>query len=158
MDSIDTHLMKELQDELKLERRPFLRIAKTIGISEDEVLTRIARLLKEGVIRRLGLAVKPEKLGHTTNVLIAWNVPDEKMEHVGEALAGFPEISHCYERETPADWPHHLFTMVHARDEEHLQNMLQQIKECYDLTDFRLFRTKRELKKTSMKFFAEGAK
>ncbi|MBF0500577.1 MAG: AsnC family transcriptional regulator [Candidatus Riflebacteria bacterium] len=158
MDSTDQKLMSELQEELKLERRPFLRIAKNLGLTEEEVLSRIDNLLKQGLIRRLGLAVKPEKLGHTTNVMIAWNVPEEKMEEVGAALAGFSEISHCYERDTPPDWKHRLFTMIHARSEEQLQNIIQQVKDRFDIDDYRLFRSLRELKKASLKIFPEAEK
>ena len=156
MDSIDTKLLKEISEELKLERRPFLRIAKALDLTEEQVIERIEKLQKEGAIRRLGIAVKPERFGHQTNVLVAWNVPPEKMEEVGTALAAVPEISHCYERETQPDWPHRLFTMIHARSQDHFREILASIETRFGLHDRRLFPTKLELKKTSPRLFAEG--
>ena len=156
MDSIDNTLLRELQEELKLERRPFLRIAKALDLTEEQVLARIEQLQQAGMVRRLGIAVKPEKFGHLTNVLVAWNVPSEKMEEVGTALAALPEISHCYERDTQPDWPHRLFTMIHARDQQHLRGLLESIETRFGLHDRRLFPTKRELKKTSPRLFAEA--
>lgn len=156
MDAIDNALLRELQEELKLERRPFLRIAKALELTEEQVLGRVEQLLQAGMIRRIGIAVKPEKLGHLTNVLVAWNIPPEHMEDVGSALAALPEVSHCYERDAEPDWPHRLFTMIHARDEEHLRELLVSIETRFGLHDRRLFPTKRELKKTSPRLFTEA--
>lgn len=149
-------ILARVEQGFKLEKRPFLRIAKELAITEEEVLETIRKYLAEGVIRRLGAAVKPTSMGHSVNVLVAWAVPRDKVEEVGEALAARPEVSHCYDRECPPGWDWNLFTMIHTTSEDHLQLLLDELKFQFSLSSYGLFRTQRELKKTSMLYFNAG--
>ncbi|HNV71086.1 MAG TPA: Lrp/AsnC family transcriptional regulator, partial [Candidatus Ozemobacteraceae bacterium] len=63
MNDQDIRLIRELQNGIKLERRPFLRLAKELNLSEDQVLERVRALLKEGLIRRVGISVRPHQVG-----------------------------------------------------------------------------------------------
>ena len=148
-------LLKELQNGFKLENRPFMRIAKELGCTEEDVLDMIGACLSTGVIRRIGVAVRPEKVGHSANALVAWEVPAPRVEEVGTALAAYKEVSHCYERECPPEWPYNLFTMLHARSPEDLDALIARIEAEQKLDSYRVFRTKRELKKTSMRYFED---
>jgi siroheme decarboxylase len=148
-------LLKALQDGFKLEKRPFLRIAKDLGVSEEEVLAMIKRLQDECVIRRIGISVRPERMGVSGNALVAWKVPADRIEEVGEALSTRREVSHCYERECPADWPYNLFTMLHAPDPETLRVLIADLQDSQNLGEHCILPTVRELKKTSMKYFTE---
>jgi siroheme decarboxylase len=148
-------LLKTLQDGFKLEKRPFLRVAKDLGVSEEEVLAMIKRLQDDCVIRRIGISVRPERMGVSANALVAWTVSPDRVEEVGEALATRREVSHCYERECPADWPYNLFTMLHAPDPEALRVLITDLKDSQNLGEYCILPTVRELKKTSMKYFTE---
>lgn len=155
MEEQEIRLVKELQKGLKLERRPFLRIAKELGLSESEVIDRIDLMQKSGVIRRLGVAIKPEKAGFTSCALVAWNVPQDQIEKVGKLMAEFPEISHCYEREITPTWQWSIYTMIHATTPEHLADIVSLLQKESGIDDYRIFKTVRELKKTSMTYFTE---
>ncbi len=148
-------LLRELEGGFKLERNPFKRIAREIGFTEEEVLATIRKFQENGIIRRIGVAVRPEKVGATTNALVAWDVPAERIEEVGTAMAARSEISHCYDRETPLGWTGNLFTMIHARDEAHLQKILAELTEATGVRPAQIWRTLRELKKTSMRYFTD---
>ena len=158
MDTKTRQVLSELQDGFKLETRPFKRIANQIGCSEEEVLEIIKRSREEGLIRRIGAAVRPGHLGHTANALVVWQVADERINEVGTALAEMREISHCYERECPPNWPYNLFTMIHARSEEELDQLIADIFQRFSLGQYKVLRTVKELKKTSMRYFEDAAK
>lgn len=155
MNDQDIRLIRELQNGIKLERRPFLRLAKELNLTEQQVLERVRALLQEGIIRRVGISVRPQQVGYTCNALIAWKVNAARIEEVGTALAKIREVSHCYERETPEGWPYNLFTMVHARTPEHLEELIQKVRSEYQLDEYKVFKTVKELKKTSMRYFTE---
>lgn len=150
-------LIRELQRGFKLERRPFLRAARAVDMTEDGVIAKVVEWLKTGVVRRVGIAVRPQKVGNAANALVAWQVPAERVEEVGTAMAKHAEVSHCYERECPPGWPYNLFTMIHASDEEQMGKLLARFEETLGLATPKVLRTVRELKKSSMRYFEEKA-
>ena len=156
MDSKTRQILCELQDGFKLETRPFKRIANKVGCTEEEVIEIISKCRDEGIIRRIGAAIRPEQIGHAANALVAWDVAEENVDEIGAALAEMREISHCYERECPPGWNYNLFTMIHARSEEELRNIVAGISERFKFNGFKIFRTEKELKKTSMRYFEEA--
>ena len=146
-------ILKELQSGFKLEAKPFKRMANEIGCSEEEVLETINNCCDNGIIRRIGVAIKPQNAGYTTNALTAWKVPSDIIHEVGTELAEMKEVSHCYDRECPKDWDYNLFVMIHSHSKEELDEIIKRISEKFDLKDYKVFNTVRELKKTSMKYF-----
>lgn len=157
MDTRTKELLRELQDGFKLETRPFKRIANRLDCSEDEVIKIIQDCLDQGIIRRIGAAVRPEKLGHSANALVVWQVAPDKIDEVGEEVATMREVSHVYERECPPDWPFNFFTMIHAHHQVELESLIQQISDRHQLKNYRIYETETELKKTSMRYFTEKA-
>lgn len=155
MDKKTQKILRELQDGFKLETRPFMRIANELDCTEDEVIRVIEKYREEGVIRRIGVAVHPEKLGHSYNVLVAWKVPEDRLEEIGSQLSLIRAISHCYDRECPPGWDLNFFTMIHSRNEEEFNELIATITQKYGLTEYKAYPTVRELKKTSMRYFQE---
>lgn len=153
LDSKTIKVLSELQNGFKLEARPFKRIANQIGCSEEEVIDIISQCRNEGIIRRIGVAIKPEKAGFVCNALTAWKVPAERVHEVGVELAEMREVSHCYDRECPEGWDYNLFVMLHAQSQEQLEELVKSISERFNLSDYKIMKTVRELKKTSMKYF-----
>ena len=146
-------ILSELQNGFKLEARPFKRIANEVGCTEEEVIATISNCCDNGIIRRIGAAIKPQNAGFTTNALTAWKVSSEKIHEVGSELAEMKEVSHCYDRECPKGWDYNLFVMIHCHSKEELEEIIKKISEKFDLKEYKVFNTVRELKKTSMKYF-----
>lgn len=155
MDDKESLLLQELENGFKLEKKPFKRLANRLGLTESEVISIIKRVHSEGIIRRIGIAVRPEKLGHACNALVTWKAPEDRMDELGQTMASCRQISHCYERECPPGWPFNLFTMIHARTPQELTALIDSLSEKTGLTEYKIFKTVRELKKTSMKYFQE---
>jgi len=78
--------------------RPYLEVAEELGISETEVLDRLTRLRKTGIIRRIGGNFVPEKLGYVST-LCAARVSDEKIELFAETVNRYPGVTHNYLRD-----------------------------------------------------------
>lgn len=153
LDSKTIKVLSELQNGFKLEARPFKRIANQIGITEEEVIDIISQCRNEGIIRRIGVAIKPEKAGFVANALTAWKVSPDRVHEVGAELAEMREVSHCYDRECPDGWDYNLFVMLHGQSPEQLEETIKSISERFNLPDYKVMKTVRELKKTSMKYF-----
>ncbi|MFZ3382804.1 MAG: siroheme decarboxylase subunit beta [Candidatus Methanoperedens sp.] len=151
MDQIDLKLLKTIQDGIPIVSEPFKYIAKEVGLSETDVLARVHNLVKEGAIRRFGASIGHRAIGITANAMCTWNVPDENVEKVGAIMAGFPEVTHCYERPRYPDWKFNLFTMVHAYSREECEKIAKEISLATGIKDYSILFSEREFKKTGVR-------
>jgi len=71
-----------------------------LDLTEDEVLDRVGRLKRIGIIRRIGGNFSPEKLGFVST-LCAASVPEEKLEAFAAAVNRYPGVTHNYMRDNP---------------------------------------------------------
>jgi len=150
---LDKKIIRELQKDLPVEKCPFARIAEKIGISEEELLSRIKRFMTEGVIRRFGATIYHHRSGFEANVMVAWQVPEDRLDEVGEKMASFSEVTHCYARVAYPDWPYNLYTMIHGRSEEECLNIVQRLAKTTGVNTYRLLFTENTFKRTTMEYF-----
>ena len=151
MDEIDKKLLKSTQDGIAIVSEPFKQFAKELALPEEEVLGRLENLLKDGVIRRFGASIGHRAIGITANAMCTWNVPDEKVETVGAIMAGFPEVTHCYERPRFPDWRYNLFTMIHAYSRDECEKIAREISIATGIKDYSILFSEREFKKTGVR-------
>ncbi|MBI5331047.1 MAG: Lrp/AsnC family transcriptional regulator [Betaproteobacteria bacterium] len=119
LESADYALAAALEGGLTLTPRPYAALAATLGVSEEAVLARLARLLDLGVIRRFGIVVRHRELGYAANAMVVWDVPDDAVAVVGRFLAGQRAVTLCYRRPRRLpDWRYNLFSMVHGQDRQ----------------------------------------
>ncbi|SFJ41290.1 AsnC family transcriptional regulator [Celeribacter neptunius] len=117
LDATDRRLLSATQAGLPLSPRPFAEIAREIGVSEDEVLRRFARLQETGVVRRIGVAPNHYALGMTANGMSVWDVDDDMADVLGAQIGALAFVSHCYLRPRALpDWPYNLFAMLHGSE------------------------------------------
>ncbi len=148
MDETDGEILKLLQDDVPLVSRPFLEVAKKLGIGEEEVIRRIARMMQEGIVRRFSASIRHRKLGILANPLVAWKVPKERVEEVGEKLASFEEVTHCYERASvPGKWEYNVYTMIHGYDRESVERIAKKLSGAAGIKDYELLYSSKEFKK-----------
>ena len=148
-------LIRLLQKQMPLCSRPFQKIGQLAGFSESEVLGLISHWKKTGVLRKLGLVLNHRRAGVTANALVVWRVPERKSREIGEKMASFPQVSHCYRRLTYPHWPYSHYTMIHAGTEQKLEAVIQAISGETDLRDFVVLKSGREFKKVGMRYFEE---
>ncbi len=151
----DRPLIRVLQKDLPHERAPFAALARQIDWSEEKVIKRTEALVRSAVIRRFGAVLRHQKAGFVANAMGVWQVEEAKVLKVGEKMASFREVSHCYQRPTLSDWPYNLFTMIHGHTPENCQTIMEKIAGETGVTRYAMLFSQAELKKSSMEYFAE---
>jgi DNA-binding Lrp family transcriptional regulator len=119
LDATDRRLIRAAQAGLPLCRDPYRALADRLGLSADDVMARLARMLARGVVRRIGAVPNHYKLGVTANGMTVWDVDDAAIERLGPEVGALPFVTHCYRRPRHAPlWPYNLFAMVHGRNRD----------------------------------------
>ncbi len=126
VDDADRRLLAAIQHGLPLTSRPYAGIAAQLGISETEVVARLAWLKEAGVIRRFGVVVRHHELGYSANAMVVWDVSDEQVTTLGRCLAGFDFITLCYRRPRRLpQWRYNLYCMIHGKSREEVLSHLE---------------------------------
>lgn len=98
MDRLDRAIVNGLQGGFPLSERPFADAAARIGIDEDVLISRLRRLLDDGVLTRFGPLYDSEAMGGGLT-LAAMAVPESRFDEVADIVNGFPEVAHNYARD-----------------------------------------------------------
>lgn len=120
LDPLDRRLVLATQAGLPLVPRPYDAVGEPLGLSGTEVRARLARLVENGVIRRIGVVPNHYAIGWTANGMSVWDVDDARVAALGPLIGGLDFVTHCYRRpRRPPLCPYNLFAMVHgaSRDE-----------------------------------------
>jgi DNA-binding Lrp family transcriptional regulator len=119
LDSTDSAILNRIQSEFPITSRPYLAVANELGLTEKEVLDRVARLKKAGIIRRIGGNFVPGKLGFVST-LCAARVPPDKIDQFAEVVNRYPGVTHNYQRDNEYNvW----FTFISQSMEEIDENL-----------------------------------
>jgi DNA-binding Lrp family transcriptional regulator len=153
IDDVDKKVIQLIQGDLPLDLRPFAKLAKQAKISETEFVERVASLKRRGIIRRFGATLRHQEAGFSSNAMVAWIVPEERIEEVGKTMARVRAVTHCYQRKTYKAWPYNLYTMIHGSDREKCHEIAEQMSREVGIQDYVLLFSEREFKKTSMRYF-----
>ncbi|MGE5865470.1 MAG: Lrp/AsnC family transcriptional regulator [Rhizobacter sp.] len=130
LSDFDRELIAATQTGLPLVARPYEAVGAMLGVSGGEVRERLAQMLSEGVIRRIGAVPNHYRLGYVANGMTVWDVDDALVDELGERVGAVPGVSHCYRRprERPL-WPYNLFAMVHGRSREEVESQAEVIRQ-----------------------------
>ena len=123
MDAIDKEILRFIQEEFPLSNRPFADIGGRLGLSESELISRIAALKDGGVIRRVGAVLDAKSVGVAT-VLCAARVDRERIEEVAGIVNSFRQVTHNYER----DGDYNLWFTVWGKDGKELEHTIGDIE------------------------------
>ncbi len=154
VDALDRTIIVATQSGLPLVPRPYDLIAEQLGIDAAELKRRIARMQEAGIIRRIGVVPNHYALGYHANGMSVWDVPDERIDRLGEKVGALEFVSHCYHRPRRLpDWPYNLFAMVHAHSRDEAATHIAQIIELLgeDNRGHDVLFSTRILKKTGMR-------
>ncbi|MBN1102982.1 MAG: Lrp/AsnC family transcriptional regulator [Deltaproteobacteria bacterium] len=153
IDETDKKVIALIQGDLPLDPKPFALLAERIGVSEKEFLARVASLKKKGIIRRFGATLRHQEAGFSSNAMVGWMVPEERIEEVGQLMAGFREVTHCYQRAPWKGWPYNLYTMIHGDDRGQCRGTAKRMSRSSGIDRYVLLFSEKEFKKTSMEYF-----
>jgi DNA-binding Lrp family transcriptional regulator len=122
LSALDRQLLDRYQRDFPLDPEPFATIADELGVSEANVLERLAYLKRFGAVSRVGLVLKPNRVGAST--LAALAVPTDRLTEVAEIVSAFVEVNHNYEREHP----YNLWFVVTGEDRDAVDRALNEIE------------------------------
>jgi siroheme decarboxylase len=129
LDATDRRLIVATQAGLPLVARPYEVLAEQLGLDAGEAKERLGRMLESGAIRRIGAVPNHYALGYIANGMSVWDVADDQVDALGEAVGRLGCVTHCYRRPRhPPDWPYNLFAMVHGRNREEVAENLAAIR------------------------------
>lgn len=119
---LEKRVIEEIEVGLPLEPHPYRVIAERIGADESAVLSVVSQLADNGIIKRYGVVVRHRELGYTANGMVVWDIPDDRVNGIGELFGQQSFVTLCYQRPRKLpDWRYNLFTMVHGRSREEVR-------------------------------------
>ena len=132
---------------------PFASVAEALGWEVDAVLERARSLAERGFLRRFAAILNHRQAGFRANGMAVWRVPPERRREVGRFIAGYRNVSHCYERPTYPDWPYSVFSMVHHPKVAGVEETAQAISRETGITDYQVLYSTTEYKKIRLPYF-----
>jgi len=97
MDDIDKRIINALQDGFPICDAPYLKVAAELGLTDQDLITRLKTLLDNGVLTRFGPLYNAEQMGGALT-LAAVKAPIERYDEITEIINTFPEVAHNYAR------------------------------------------------------------
>ncbi len=153
---IEQKVLAVLQHGFPESQSPFKDMAEKIGIDTGQLLAILKDWKQQGKIRRIGAIVNHFKVGLVGGAMVVWQVEPARTEEVGKVLAGFEEVSHAYERRTYENWPYSLYTMVHGKSEEDVQQIIQRMSQACGISNYHILVTEKELKKVPPTYITQN--
>lgn len=151
----EIEFVRVMQRDLPVNPEPFVDYAQELETSLAELKTMHERFQQQGKMRRFSAVLHHRHVGFSANAMGVWAVPgeDTEVERVGEMMATFRAVSHCYKRPTYPDWPYNIFTMIHGRSNEECEQVLQAISEKTGVKNYCALYSTKEYKKVRVKYF-----
>lgn len=98
LDDTDRRLLCVIEQSVPLTYRPYAAVGKSVGLTEQEVLVRMAELRSPGgPVRQIGGMFEATTLGYA-QTLVAMAVANDSLDRAGLTAAAHPGVSHCYGR------------------------------------------------------------
>lgn len=116
IDATDRAIITATQAGLPLTAAPYAAVAEAVGLTETQVIDRMARMQDAGIIRRIAVAPNHYALGMTANGMSVWDIDDARASALGQQVGNLDFVSHCYLRPRAEGWPYNLFAMLHGAD------------------------------------------
>ena len=125
LDQTDKKILQLIQDDFPLKQEPWLEISNRLQIRENDVITRLKRLVEAGVVMKIGPTFDSSKIGLKAATLVAMRIPKNQVDEIAQVINQYNNVSHNYEREDEYNvW----FTLA-ASSREELAKILNEIKQ-----------------------------
>ena len=141
LSNFDKSLLNLLQGNIPVCRRPFAKMAETLGADESFVLERVRELKAAGYLRRIGTFFNSDNLGYR-GTLVALEVAPSEIGAVAESINAYNEVTHNYEREGKFNLWFTLLTLNADREGK----ILQEIKSLRGVEDMINLKSNRKYK------------
>ena len=147
-------LIKGLQKDIEPVEEPFRPLVESLGISYETLAQEAERMKRAGLMRRFASILYHRKAGFTANAMVVWKVPEERAESIGETVAAYSAVSHCYLRPVYPEWPYPLFSMVHGKSKEEVESIVEEMANEIGIDEYDYLYSTREFKKVRIRYFS----
>jgi DNA-binding Lrp family transcriptional regulator len=97
LDDVDRRLLNLMQGSFPITPRPYVHVAELGGITEDEAMARVQRLLDKRIVRQVTPIFDTRALGYSS-MLVAAKVDPEHPHRAAQIINAHPGVSHNYLR------------------------------------------------------------
>lgn len=149
------NIIKLVQNDIEFVSEPFKDIIKELDITYNEFFTALKEFQEAGVMRRFASILNHRKAGFNANAMVVWDINEEDAQEIGEKVANFSAVSHCYLRPKYPAWQYNLFSMIHGKTEEDTQNVIDSIAKEIEYKSYMPLYSSREFKKVRIKYFSD---
>lgn len=148
----DRKIIGLLSRDIPLTEEPFRCLADKLGISEQKLFSRLNFYKRNGILRKFSAVLHHRRAGFSHNAMCVWSVPEKLVAKSGNLIAGFSEVSHCYERRRAHDWNYNLYAMVHGKTKAGCLNVAGRISKKIGFGDYGVLFSSKEFKKTGVRY------
>ncbi len=128
LSAFDKRLCNALQIGLPLDERPFSIIARNLKSTENQVIRRTRALLKNHVIRRLGVTINWRAIGKVSTLVTA-HIEQKDLKKVISAVNKLQGVSHNYLR----DHYYNLWFTLRADSQKEMDSTLKKISKQFGI-------------------------
>ena len=133
MDDIDRAIINTLQKGFPICVAPYQQVAAQLGLTEQQLITRLQVLLDDGTLTRFGPLFNAERMGGALT-LAAVTAPADRFEEVTDIINAFPEVAHNYAR----DHALNMWFVIATETPEQQQQTIDAIEQQTGLTVYNM--------------------
>jgi len=141
LDSVDKKLLNLLQWDFPLDVRPFHILAERVGVSEQNVITRIHKMKQSGIIRQISAIFDTRMLGYKSS-LVAMQIDENAIDKVAMKISEHRGVSHNYKR----DHQFNLWFTLAVPPNASLEDEVARLAKIDGVRKYRLLPTKKLFK------------
>jgi len=132
LDAVDRAIIGQLQGGFPICPHPYAVAAAGLGISQEDLLARLQRLLEARVLTRFGPLFQVERMGGVF-LLAAMHVPPTRWSEVVDLVNSFPEVAHNYQRESAQQCAFNMWFVLAGESAAAVAATIRRIEEASGL-------------------------
>lgn len=154
LSDLEIDCIRRLQDDFPLCDTPYLRMARDLGMEQDDLWALLEGLIRQGYLKRIAALLAPVRPGADAREIVVWQVPEEAVERAGYQVSLFPQVVHCCQRIVYPEFPYSLFAGIQVPEGFLLQEIFEQIEAKIGKWPHRVLKTLSEPKRARLKYFS----
>ena len=120
IDELDARIIELMTTEPRI---GVVEVARRLGVARGTVQARLTKLTERGAITGFGPAVEPPRIGYPVLAFVFLEIAQGRLSEAVKTIEVVPEVLEAYGTTGPRD----LLCRVVARDNEHLQEVINAI-------------------------------
>ena len=120
IDDLDGRIIELMTAEPRI---GLVEVARRLGVARGTVQARLAKLVERGAVTGFGPQVEPARIGYPVMAFVFLEISQGRLAEAVATIEQIPEVLEAYGTTGPRD----LLCRVVARDNEHLQEIINAI-------------------------------